>query len=127
MAATIWYRKDQNKREINRIAKHRKVDIAAAILRHDGVEVTADEINRLMSYRKSGLCSIFHDDHYGKRIRVNKKFAHGGRYVKESEVTRSINVGTFKQIGFDLVDSLLKGTAIITFALGIITVITWVM
>ena len=86
MAKPIWVKDYQNAKEIRRISSHRKADIAAAILKHDGKEVTAEEINRLMAYSKSGLCSIFHDDHYGKRIKVNKGIAHGGRYVKESDI-----------------------------------------
>lgn len=85
MSATIWVKDYQDEKEIRRISGYRKIDIAVAILEHDGVEVTASETNRLMKYSKSGLCSIFHDDHRGKSIRVVEDIKHGGRYVREGQ------------------------------------------
>lgn len=83
---TTWDKGYEDKREIRRVKKHQKVDIAISILKHDGVKVTAKEVNRLMKFHKTGLVTIFHDDHHGKRI--TKSGLHGGRYVKDSNLNR---------------------------------------
>lgn len=93
---TTWDKGYTDWWEIRRLKKHQKIDLAISILKHDGVKVTAKEVNRLMKFHKTGLVTIFHDDHHGKRI--TKSGLHGGRYVSNYALTQQRRMDFFTHL-----------------------------